>query len=205
MRSNFIRRNSRAKGFPWRGKLWSVLRRKPLPPLIRPLCGHLPPGEGYFSAPAGFCIEFAAQALRPGGRGVPRCARISYAETAERCLPCVGGGGCPQGQSEGVYGSNFVGDYRTIASSKPIAFTPLSRNKCCDSSPYTPGAFFSVPVGSYADFYRSDIAAQRARHASPLQCHAGTFHRPYRALPGDLRFSSKNHHRPREKSRGRWL
>ena len=67
------------------------------------------------------------------------------------------------------------------------------------------GRLFLCPSSPYADFYRSDIAAQRARHASPLQCHAGTFHRPYRAPPGDLRFSSKNHHRPRKKSRGRWL
>ena len=36
----------------------------------------------------------------------------------------AGGGGCPQGQSEGVYGSNFVGEYRTIAFTVPVAYTP---------------------------------------------------------------------------------
>ena len=116
----------------------------------------------------------------------------------------VGGGGPRLRGSEGVYGSNFVGDYRTIASSKPIAFTPSVATNVATAPP-TQGSLFLCPGGFCVDFYRSDIAAQRARHASPLQCHAGTFHRPYRAPPGDLRFSSKNHHRPREKSRGRWL
>ena len=119
-------------------------------------------------------------------------------------LPCVGGGGPRLRGSEGVYGSNFVGDYRTIASSKPIAFTPSVATNVATAPP-TQGSLFLCPSGFCVDFYRSDIAAQRARHASPLQCHAGTFHRPYCAPPGDLRFSSKNHHRPREKSRGRWL
>ena len=43
---------------------------------------------------------------------------------SELSLPCVGGGGCPSGQSEGVYGSNLVGEYRTMPFSESIAYTP---------------------------------------------------------------------------------
>ena len=47
-----------------------------------------------------------------------------YQLQAMRCLPCVGGGGSALADSEGVYGSNFVGDYRTTAFTTSIAFTP---------------------------------------------------------------------------------
>ena len=61
-----------ARGTTPRGRLWSVLHRKPLPPLIRHAFGVPPSPRGrLFSVPAGFCIEFAAQALQPGGRGMP--------------------------------------------------------------------------------------------------------------------------------------
>ena len=36
----------------------------------------------------------------------------------------VGGGGCPFGQTEGVYGNNLVGGYRTIAFTISMAYTP---------------------------------------------------------------------------------
>ena len=48
-------------------------RRYCVPPLIRHAFGVPPSPRGrLFSVPAGFFIEFAAQALQPGGRGVPR-------------------------------------------------------------------------------------------------------------------------------------
>ena len=43
---------------------------------------------------------------------------------SELCLPCVGGGGTPLGVTEGVYGSNLVGVYRTVAFSESEAYTP---------------------------------------------------------------------------------
>ena len=146
----------------------------------------------------------AVSFLSVGAAACPDALEFHTQKRQSVSLPCVGGGGPRLRGSEGVYGSNFVGDYRTIASSKPIAFTPSVATNVATAPP-TQGSLFLCPGGFCGDFYRSDIAAQRARHASPLQCHAGTFHRPYRAPPGDLRFSSKNHHRPREKSRGRWL
>ena len=75
--------------------------------------------------------------------------------------------------SEGVYGNNFVGDYRTIASSKPIAFTPSVATNVATAPP-TQGSLFLCPSGFCGDFYRSDIATQRAgRAAAPTVPHRG--------------------------------
>ena len=141
-----------------------------------------------FLCPGGFCGDFYRSdiAAQRAGRAPP--ARISYAETAERCLPCVGGGGPRLRGSEGVYGSNLVGDHRMMACSKSIAYTPSVATNVATAPP-TQGSLFLGPGRASADFLRSNIATQRARHTSPLPCHAGTFHRPYRAPPGDLRFS----------------
>ena len=106
----------------------------------------------FFSVPAAFASIYHALALPPSGRGVPRCARISYAETAERCLPCAGGGGCPQGQSEGVYGSNFVGDYRTMAFAISAAYTP-SVKPGGSTAPPIQGSLFSVPLDSASIYH----------------------------------------------------
>ena len=38
------------------------------------------------------------------GGGMPRPHEFYTQKQSGVSLPCVGGGGCPQGQSEGVYG-----------------------------------------------------------------------------------------------------
>ena len=54
--------------------------------------------------------------------------------------------------------------------------------------------YFSVPAVP-TSIYTDQMPQDSGRGVPPpLPCHAG-----------DLRFSSKNHQRPREKSRGRWL
>ena len=92
------------------------------------------------------------------GGGMPRCARISYAGTARRCLPCVGGGGSAPADSEGVYGSNFVGDYRTMAFAMSIAFTPSVAPDGVTAPP-TQGSLF-CPVRLSVVFYCPSIAGQ---------------------------------------------
>ena len=61
---------------------------------------------------------------RPLGCNVRAVEIVTAADGTENASRRVGGGGCPSGQSEGVYGSNFVGEYRSIVSYTSIAYTP---------------------------------------------------------------------------------
>ncbi len=140
----------------------------------------------------------AVSFLSVGAAACPDALEFHTQKRQSVSLPCVGGGGPRLRGSEGVYGSNFVGDYRTIASSKPIAFTPSVATNVATAPP-TQGSLFLCPGGFCGDLLRSGIAAWRAgRAAAPTVPHRGIYY------PSHL-FSSKNHHRPREKSRGRWL
>ena len=116
----------------------------------------------------------AVSFLSVGAAACPDALEFHTQKQGSAASRRAGGGGCPQGQSEGVYGSNFVGDYRTIASSKPIAFTP-SVMACAMTAPPTPGSLILWPVSPCGDFYRSDIAAQRAGRAAAPTVPCGGF------------------------------
>ena len=82
---------------------------------------------------------------------------------------------------------DFVGEYRTMAFTMSIAFTPSVTPKGVTAPP-TQGSLWLVQTGSpYFDFYDSVIVSWRARHASPLQCPAGRYlkspHTRYRKNP----------------------
>ena len=61
---------------------------------------------------------------RPLGCNVRAVEIVAAADGTENASRRVGGGGCPSGQSEGVYGSNSVGDYRTMAFIVSVAHSP---------------------------------------------------------------------------------
>ncbi len=140
----------------------------------------------------------AVSFLSVGAAACPDALEFHTQKRQSVSLPCVGGGGPRLRGSEGVYGSNFVGDYRTIASSKPIAFTPSVATNVATAPP-TQGSLFLCPGGLFRRFLPLNI-----RYLAGGACR-----RPYRAPPGDLlpltSLFLKNHHRPREKSRGRRL
>ncbi len=60
--------------FPSRGRLWSVLRRQPLPPLIRPpvRVATFPQGKAFLRGSAASALIFTSLISQPGGRGMPR-------------------------------------------------------------------------------------------------------------------------------------
>ena len=61
--------------------------------------------------------------------------------------------------TEGVYGNNLVGDYRTIACSESTAYTP-SVMAYAMTAPPTQGSLWLVQTGSpYFDFYDSVIVS----------------------------------------------
>ena len=72
------------------------------------------------------CPEGAVGTIVLGfrGGGMPRPPEFHTQKQRSVSLPCVGGGGSALADSEGVYGSNFVGDYRTMAFIVSIAYTP---------------------------------------------------------------------------------
>ena len=86
--------------------------------------GSLPLGEGSSRLCETDEGWDAVSSMNGRGGGMPRPHEFRKNFRRGVCLPCVGGGGCPLGQTEGVYGSNFVGDYRTMAFTVSIAYTP---------------------------------------------------------------------------------
>ncbi len=116
----------------------------------------------------------AVSFLSVGAAACPDALEFHTQKRQSVSLPCVGGGGPRLRGSEGVYGSNFVGDYRTIASSKPIAFTPSVATNVATAPP-TQGSLFLCPGGFCGDFYRSDIATQRAGGAADPPVPWGVF------------------------------
>ena len=98
----------------------------------------------------------AVSFLSVGAAACPDALEFHTQKRQSVSLPCVGGGGPRLRGSEGVYGSNFVGDYRTIASSKPIAFTPSVATNVATAPP-TQGSLFLCPGGLFRRFLPLNI------------------------------------------------
>ena len=113
--------------------------------------------------------------------------RIPYAETFEALPPLCRGRWATLAWLGGGVRLDFVGEYRTMAFTMSIAFTPSVTPKGVTAPP-TQGSLWLVQTGSpYFDFYDSVIVSWRAGPASPRQCPAGRYlkspHTRYRKNP----------------------
>ena len=79
----------------------------------------------------------------------------------------VGGGGTGTAGDGGGVRLVLVGDYRTIAFTVSVAYTPSVTPKGVTAPP-TQGSLFSFPAGTASICTARAMAVRRARHASPL-------------------------------------
>ena len=111
--------------------------------------------------------------FREQGGGMPRCAEFRENSRRSVCLPACRGRWATLAWLGGGVRSDDVGDYRTMAFIKSIAFTPSVMGFGPITAPPTQGSLFLCPGRRSVDFCCSGIVTQRAGHAPPLQGRTG--------------------------------
>ena len=120
---------------------------------------------------------------REQGGGTPRCAEFRENSRRSVCLPACRGRWATLAWLGGGVRSDDVGDYRTMAFIKSIAFTPSVMGFWPMTAPPTQGSLFLCPGRRSVDFCCSGIVTQRAGHAHAPTLKNGSAYRPSSVAP----------------------
>ena len=121
--------------------------------------------------------------FREQGGGTPRCAEFRENSRRSVCLPACRGRWATLAWLGGGVRSDDVGDYRTMAFIKSIAFTPSVMGFWPMTAPPTQGSLFLCPGRRSVDFCCSGIVTQRAGHAHAPTLKNGSAYRPSSVAP----------------------
>ena len=130
--------------------------------------------------------------FREQGGSTPRCAEFRENSRRSVCLPACRGRWATLAWLGGGVRSDDVGDYRTMAFIKSIAFTPSVMGFWPMTAPPTQGSLFLCPGRRSVDFCCSGIVTQRAGHAHAPTLKNGSAYRPSSV------FASQSHLPPGE-------